>query len=1053
MLFGPHLTGNDMSKERDIFNIAIEMDDLKERDAFVEKSCRDDEALRGRVNDLLAFETEARSFLSEEQLAPTRATERCIPGTKIGRFKLLEEIGEGGCGIVYMAEQRQPVRRKVALKIIKPGMDTREVVARFEAERQALAMMDHPNIARVLDGGETEQGRPYFVMELVDGVPITEYCDANRLTAQERLKLFVKVCHAVQHAHQKGIIHRDIKPSNVLVTLHDGEPVPRVIDFGVAKALGHELTDRTLFTRYGQILGTPLYMSPEQAARSDLDVDTRSDIYSLGVVLYELLTGHTPLDKSRIRQAALDEVLRIVRDEEPPTPSTRVSKLRTQGSIVGQQRSTELPRLGKLLRGDIDWIVMRALEKDRKRRFESVGELINDIERHLADEPVSSGPPSALYRAGKFVRRNRIGAVAASAVLCSLVLGMAFAIFGMSRATAEKNNAISSARDAQTVLTLLRHMLATNPDVGRDREFSMRRMLDEFSETLRDLEDGNTSETNKIWVRTFGADLKIFRGAFPNLKEQPQVAAEIHNILGDSYEGLDLMDDALMHFLREYDIWRQIYGTTHQRVGLAAHRVAHVHHVKNDNVAARKYGEIAISVFEDLGDYSQASVDPRSYHCRFLALVGEARRGEEILRRTIDQVTRRREQLEDPEGALLTLRRSLATCLSAQGDEQALSLAKAVLEEGLERHAGPGSKTARVHDLIHYGDCLSRAGNNAEALKHFERAWKLVKDYDRSSVAYIRASFRCAEAHSSLFDYERAVVEWDYLLRGSTDPLDIVASFHHLVLAELNRANFKGAARHCLEMLTRADNAADFPCRVVADFMWAVSLRPQDSGKCRALCDNLLNEPILKSLAKQQPEPFALIYAWTILHGSDPPSLDVIRTVRQQLEEYILTMTRDRFEHIVSLSYHTLALSYAAEARQSESDVDALWRQAIKHQKIAVEWMPKHHLFLQAELDEQMVALLEQYGRPDEARKFLNESKRWREELLPADNIYHVDARTRLAGHILAHAQNDSDFREAEDLLTAYRSEVEQRPTHDPIRSRWRSQMVKLHESWPKPAD
>jgi serine/threonine protein kinase/formylglycine-generating enzyme required for sulfatase activity len=355
-------------------------------------------------------------------------------GTVIGPYKLLEQIGQGGFGLVFVAEQQQPVRRKVALKVIKPGMDTRDVIARFEAERQALALMDHPNIARVLDAGATESGRPYFVMEMVRGISITEFCDKNKLTPRERLELFVSVCHAVQHAHQKGIIHRDIKPSNVLVTLHDSKPLVKVIDFGVAKALYQPLTDKTIYTRLAQIIGTPLYMSPEQAEMSGLDIDTRSDIYSLGVLLYELLTGTTPFDRKRLAKAAYDEVIRIIRDEEPPKPSTRLSQSTESLPTIAAQRKTDPARLSKMFRGDLDWITMKALEKDRARRYETASGLAHDVQRYLADEVVEARPPSVSYRVRKFARRNRGLVVAVSLIGLALVSGILGTTWGMMRA-------------------------------------------------------------------------------------------------------------------------------------------------------------------------------------------------------------------------------------------------------------------------------------------------------------------------------------------------------------------------------------------------------------------------------------------------------------------------------------------------------------------------------------------------------------------------------------------------------------------------------------------
>jgi serine/threonine protein kinase/Flp pilus assembly protein TadD len=402
-------------------------------DGPLDEVCGDDRALQEQVRVLLLAHGEAGSFLDRPaphlgatgEFTPSPEDDQretvaigAGPGTVIGPYKLLEQIGEGGMGLVYVAEQQQPVRRRVALKIIKPGMDSRQVIARFEAERQALALMDHPHIAKVLDGGTTPEGRPYFVMELVRGTPITDHCDAQRLPTRERLQLFQDVCHAVQHAHQKGIIHRDLKPSNVLVEIHDVRPVVKVIDFGIAKATGGQLTDKTLYTAFAQMIGTPLYMSPEQAGLSNLDVDTRSDVYSLGVLLYELLTGTTPFESETLKKAGYDEMRRIIREELPPKPSARLSTMqRAHFSTIAERRGLEPRRLSQQVRGELDWIVMRALEKDRDRRYESANALAADVQRYLKDEPVEASPPSTAYRLRKCARRHRAALLTAAGVL------------------------------------------------------------------------------------------------------------------------------------------------------------------------------------------------------------------------------------------------------------------------------------------------------------------------------------------------------------------------------------------------------------------------------------------------------------------------------------------------------------------------------------------------------------------------------------------------------------------------------------------------------------
>lgn len=456
------------SKAKRVFEEALQVKDSVQRRALLDQACAGNSALRQEVESLLEAYERAGNFMTLRipLPAPDFLFER--PGTVIGRYKLLEKIGEGGFGVVYMAEQLEPIERKVALKIIKAGMDTRAVIARFEAERQALALMEHPNIARVLDGGATETGRPYFVMELVKGIPITEFCDLEKVSTIGRLKLFINVCHAVQHAHQKGIIHRDLKPSNVLVTLHDGEPVPKVIDFGVAKALGQKLTDKTLFTGFAQMLGTPAYMSPEQAELSGLDIDTRSDVYSLGVLLYELLTGVTPFDKQKLAEAALDEIRRIIRETEPPKPSTRVRTLGEKLGEVARHRNLEPTTLTRALRGDLDWIVMKCLEKDRSRRYETANNLARDIEHHLRHEPVRAAAPTFIYRLSRFARRHRTALGTAVAFGLILVAATVVSLWEASRA--QKSAAVAAQQAERASRLALEEAQSRQQALGNARQ-------------------------------------------------------------------------------------------------------------------------------------------------------------------------------------------------------------------------------------------------------------------------------------------------------------------------------------------------------------------------------------------------------------------------------------------------------------------------------------------------------------------------------------------------------------------------------------------------------
>jgi serine/threonine protein kinase len=545
--------------EREIFIGALQEERPADREAYLDSACGADTVLRRRVEGLLRDCGRAAGFLDAPAPALLATLDELIevrPGTVIGPYKLLEQIGEGGMGLVFMAEQSAPVRRRVALKVLKPGMDTRHVVARFEAERQALALMDHPHIAQVFDAGATASGRPYFVMELVRGVPITAFCDQHRLDPRRRLELFVQVCRAVQHAHQKGVIHRDLKPSNILVTLHDTIPVPKIIDFGIAKATSQPLTERTLFTHFAQMVGTPLYMSPEQAEMNGLDVDTRSDVYALGVLLYELLTGTTPFEGETLRRAGLDEIRRMIREEEPPLPSRRLSTLAAERqTTVSERRGVDGRRLGQTLRGELDWVVMRALEKDRNRRYESASALAADVERYLKDEPVEAGPPSAWYRMRKYIRRNRHLLATAGVVTVVLVAATAVSTWQAVKARDAEQRATTEAAIAQAVNDFLHEDLLGQADGLRQPS---------------DASGGNPDLTVREALDRAAAKIG------DRFRDQPLVEAAIRMSIANGYQILGAMPLAETHLRRAVALRESHLGPDHPATLISIDRLAGV---------------------------------------------------------------------------------------------------------------------------------------------------------------------------------------------------------------------------------------------------------------------------------------------------------------------------------------------------------------------------------------------------------------------------------------------------------------------------------------------
>jgi len=650
---------SDAGRALEIFTEAVQLP-VEERVAFLDRVCAGEDQLRGKVEALLRANDRAGDFLEQPPTGSISEGRNKVaagekPGDRVGRYKLLQQLGEGGCGVVFMAEQEQPVRRRVALKIIKPGMDTKDVIARFEAERQALALMDHPNIAKIFDAGATESGRPYFVMELVRGIKLTEYCDQHSLTTEERLKLFIQVCQAVQHAHQKGIIHRDIKPSNILVTqTEQAEALPVVIDFGIAKATtNQQLTDKTLFTAFELLVGTPAYMSPEQAAMTSLDVDTRTDIYSLGVLLYELLTGSTPFDTGELLKAGLDEIRRVIREQEPVTPSARLGNLADADlTTVAHHRRSEPPTLIRTVHGDLDWIVMKAMEKDRTRRYATANGLAFDIQRFLANEAVLARPPSRIYKFQKLALRNRLLFTGIGIIVLLLIVSLIIVSASLSKERRSRREAEAASVKSQQVTKFLEDMLqGVGPSValGEDTKL-LRRILDQTVERVgREMTDQPEveAELRNVIGRLYGElgnpgqgeemvrqSLEINRREFGS--ESLEAAASL-DLLGGQLMGQSKRPAAARAYSEALAIRRRLLGPEHADTAVSMSSLAAVYGEEGKLEEAEAMAREALRIMRKLGANSNTQFAYMLRNlCMILGIRGKWAEAEEIARELLE---------------------------------------------------------------------------------------------------------------------------------------------------------------------------------------------------------------------------------------------------------------------------------------------------------------------------------------------------------------------------------------------------------------------------------